>query len=53
MIGVSFAWLFTVGVLRVPFVFSVKLLSFFWKNVFLIFKCLEWLENFYEKLYVI
>lgn len=29
MIGVSFAWLFTVGVLRVPFVFSVKLLLFF------------------------
>ena len=34
MIGVSFAWLFTVGVLRVPFVFSVKLLSFFFGKTF-------------------
>lgn len=34
MIGVSFAWLFTVGVLRVPFVFSVKLLSFFLEKRF-------------------
>ena len=34
MIGVSFAWLFTVGVLRVPFVFSVKLLLLFWEKRF-------------------